>query len=35
LTSLLGALVPPEKVDQIKERAGFGWQMIVLAQKRA
>jgi len=35
LTSLLGAIVRPEKVDQIKERAGFGWQMIVLAQKRA
>ena len=34
LNALLGAFIGPEKLGEIKERAGFGWQMVVLAQKK-
>lgn len=35
LNSALRRIVSQPKLDRIKERAGFGWQMIFLAQKRA
>jgi 2-polyprenyl-3-methyl-5-hydroxy-6-metoxy-1,4-benzoquinol methylase len=31
----LGLLFPPERIEAFKERAGFGWTQIVLAQKRS
>ena len=34
LNALLGAFIGPEKLSEIKEKAGFGWQMVVLAQKK-
>lgn len=33
--SLLNPLIGQKRLEQIKERAGFGWQMVVLAQKKA
>jgi len=35
LASLLSPIVGREKLDEIKERVGLGWQMVVLAQKKA
>jgi 2-polyprenyl-3-methyl-5-hydroxy-6-metoxy-1,4-benzoquinol methylase len=35
LNSLFSKVVTQEKLNEWKERAGFGWQMVVLAQKRA
>jgi 2-polyprenyl-3-methyl-5-hydroxy-6-metoxy-1,4-benzoquinol methylase len=35
LNSMLAKVVSPQKIDALKEKAGFGWQMIFLAQKRA
>ena len=34
LNSLFSKMVSQEKLDELKERAGFGWQMVVLAQKK-
>jgi 2-polyprenyl-3-methyl-5-hydroxy-6-metoxy-1,4-benzoquinol methylase len=35
LNAMLQLFLPKEKLDTLKEKAGFGWQMIFLAQKRA
>jgi 2-polyprenyl-3-methyl-5-hydroxy-6-metoxy-1,4-benzoquinol methylase len=35
LNTLLAKLITQQKVDELKEKAGFGWQMIFLAQKKA
>jgi 2-polyprenyl-3-methyl-5-hydroxy-6-metoxy-1,4-benzoquinol methylase len=35
LASLLTPLLGRKRLDELKERAGFGWQMVVLAQKKA
>ena len=33
LNAALGLLISPEKLAALKEKAGFGWQMIFLAKK--
>jgi hypothetical protein len=35
LNRAIAAVVSQERLDNWKERAGFGWQMIFLAQKRS
>ena len=35
LNSLAGKIMPREKIDRLKERVGFGWQMIALARKKS
>jgi len=35
LNSLAGKVISEKKIDEWKERAGFGWQMVFLAQKKA
>ncbi len=35
LNSLAQLLLPQAKIDRLKEKAGFGWQMVFLAQKKA
>lgn len=35
LNSLLRRIASQEKIDGLKEKAGFGWQMIMLARKKA
>lgn len=34
LNSAVHWIIPEEKLDRLKEKAGFGWQMIFLAQKK-
>lgn len=34
INSVIGAIVGPHRFNRIKEKLGFGWQMIFLAQKR-
>ncbi len=35
LNAALGLLIPPRQLEALKEKAGLGYQMIVLAQRRA
>jgi 2-polyprenyl-3-methyl-5-hydroxy-6-metoxy-1,4-benzoquinol methylase len=35
LNTIVGKLISSEKLDALKEKAGFGWQVILLAQKRS
>jgi hypothetical protein len=34
LNRAMGLLFSPERIEELKERAGFGWTQIALAQKR-
>ncbi|MBZ5695444.1 MAG: class I SAM-dependent methyltransferase [Acidobacteriia bacterium] len=35
LNALVRRLIPQEKVERLKEKSGFGWQIVFLAQKKA
>jgi SAM-dependent methyltransferase len=35
LNALLSSFIPQQKLDRLREKAGFGWQQILLAEKRS
>ncbi len=35
LNAFLRSFIPQQKLDRLREKAGFGWQVILLAQKRS
>jgi 2-polyprenyl-3-methyl-5-hydroxy-6-metoxy-1,4-benzoquinol methylase len=35
LNNAIGLIIPKHRLERLKEKAGFGWQMIFLAQKKA